>query len=82
MSDKFKQVLLTNNDNGPRGISVKGGTTILEAGETRSLEIPVAELEDLPKHFKASDDKEAKKAKAAADEKAADEKKAAAEKKA
>lgn len=52
MSDKFAKVHLTNTAKGPRGIAAKGGIVLLEAGESRDLEVSPAELEDLPEHFK------------------------------
>lgn len=54
MADKFVKVTLTNTDKGSRGIAAKGGIALLGAGETVEIEVPQAELDDLPEHFKVT----------------------------
>lgn len=48
-------VEITNTDKGPRGVNTAGGLVMLDAGETRSLDVPAAELDDLPGYLSAGD---------------------------
>lgn len=42
---------ITNTDKGPRGLHTVDGLVMLEPGETRSLDLPEAEILDLADHF-------------------------------
>ena len=46
---------ITNTDKGPRGLHTVDGLVMLEPGETRSLDLPEAEIRDLASHFAIGD---------------------------
>lgn len=48
-------VEITNTDKGPRGVNTVDGLVMLDPGETRPLDVPTAELDDLPEYLSAGD---------------------------
>lgn len=46
---------ITNTAKGPRGVYAVDGLAMLEPGETRSLDLPEAEIEGLADHFTIAD---------------------------
>ena len=46
---------ITSTDKGPRGLHTVDGLVMLEPGETRSLDLPEAEILDLADHFAIAD---------------------------